>query len=389
MQSSDGHEDSGDQTPDTSITPGRLQSFVYPIRSLLGPVQPSRDTSVFDALLSRESDFLCYFDPPGSLCHSAPPVAVQTPASEVSELLSHPVHSLALRSSSDAVEQSAEPPMDAHSFRHYPAEETHRPLVTNRHLNYEDSETTDGAVKGIPHANLERQEGDGTTVIQETDFIAPDPMKSTSGTADTLTISINTANAGWKGAIVARDFVNKGVEETAEVNPRPSSADNSERNFGLTGLVHLPPVEKLDAQKRTREWRGRIGSPVHSSANSNTQNTSQKSKEVEAGEPLKENPKSSSLSVTTVSTDKSGPVVTTRFEHLEDENGHHILVGREGTLMRCEDEVSSLWWHEHSLTSHLQPIRTPGSVQGFGVLLVLHDDSNSGQLKVRQASEVW
>ena len=30
---------------------------------------------------------------------------------------------------------------------------------------------------------------------------------------------------------------------------------------------------------------------------------------------------------------------TTRFEHVEDEHGHHILTGREGKLTRCEDEV--------------------------------------------------
>ena len=35
-----------------------------------------------------------------------------------------------------------------------------------------------------------------------------------------------------------------------------------------------------------------------------------------------------------------------------------------------------------------QPIRIPGAVQGFGVLIVLHDDSETGQLKVRQVSEV-
>lgn len=283
------------------------------------------------------------FDSPGSHCHPAPPVAVQTPASEVSEPLSHPTHFLSLRSSSNAVEQSTEPPIDACSFRHYPAEETH---ATKRHLSFEDSETTDVAVKGIPgipHAIVEKQEGDGITVIQETDVIAPEPTQPTSGTANTLSVSINNANERWRDAIVVRHFANKGVEETAEMDLRPPGADNSERDFGLIELVHLPPVEELDAQKRTREWRGRLGSAGPSSANSNMQGTSHKSKDAEAGEPPKENPKSGSFSVTTVSSDKSGPVVTTRFEHMEDENGHHILVGREGTLMRCEDEVSNLW----------------------------------------------
>ena len=33
------------------------------------------------------------------------------------------------------------------------------------------------------------------------------------------------------------------------------------------------------------------------------------------------------------------PLVTFRFEHLEDCDGHHVVIGREGKLSRCEDEV--------------------------------------------------
>ncbi|KAH7913421.1 hypothetical protein BJ138DRAFT_1146165 [Hygrophoropsis aurantiaca] len=63
--------------------------------------------------------------------------------------------------------------------------------------------------------------------------------------------------------------------------------------------------------------------------------------------------------------------VTMRYEHVEDENGHHVLTGREGKLTKCEDE----------------PIRTPGAVQGFGVLIALEEDADQGTLIVRQVSE--
>jgi len=33
------------------------------------------------------------------------------------------------------------------------------------------------------------------------------------------------------------------------------------------------------------------------------------------------------------------PLVTFRFEHREDGNGHHVVIGREGKLSQCEDEV--------------------------------------------------
>lgn len=66
------------------------------------------------------------------------------------------------------------------------------------------------------------------------------------------------------------------------------------------------------------------------------------------------------------------PIVTFRFEHTQNTDGHHVVVGREGILRRCEDE----------------PITTPGAVQGFGVLMVLEEEYETGDLVVRQVSEV-
>jgi hypothetical protein len=73
-----------------------------------------------------------------------------------------------------------------------------------------------------------------------------------------------------------------------------------------------------------------------------------------------------------VESEEEEPIVTFRFEHSENSDGHHVVVGREGKLRRCEDE----------------PITTPGAVQGFGVLIVLEDDYETGDLVVRQVSEV-
>jgi len=70
--------------------------------------------------------------------------------------------------------------------------------------------------------------------------------------------------------------------------------------------------------------------------------------------------------------DEEEPIVTFRFEHSQNTDGHHVVVGREGILRRCEDE----------------PITTPGAVQGFGVLMVLEEDYETGDLIVRQVSEV-
>jgi hypothetical protein len=92
-------------------------------------------------------------------------------------------------------------------------------------------------------------------------------------------------------------------------------------------------------------------------------------------------------------------IVTFRFEHREDANGHHIVIGREGKLSRCEDEVrvclsfvrvAAARCHLGSLIVRMcvyQPIRTPGAVQGFGVLVVVQQDNEGDKLLVRQVSE--
>ncbi|KAJ7070009.1 hypothetical protein C8F01DRAFT_1114955 [Mycena amicta] len=61
--------------------------------------------------------------------------------------------------------------------------------------------------------------------------------------------------------------------------------------------------------------------------------------------------------------------MTVRFQHVRDDHGHHVIVGREGKLARCEDE----------------PIRAPGAVQGFGVLIAVEELDDA--LVVRQVSE--
>ncbi|KAJ7175413.1 phytochrome-like protein [Mycena filopes] len=67
--------------------------------------------------------------------------------------------------------------------------------------------------------------------------------------------------------------------------------------------------------------------------------------------------------------DSDGSDSRHRLQHVENEDGHHIIVGREGKLTCCEDE----------------PIRTPGAVQAFGVLIVV--DEVDDALVVRQVSE--
>ena len=150
-------------------------------------------------------------------------------------------------------------------------------------------------------------------------------------------------------------------------------------NLSEYGLVHLPPLPS--SGNSSEQWT----SDRFYSA------TSQSGSQSDASNPAKlrrrlqniydSHPSSSSLegampgsndsgSLSNQSSD--GPHVSFQFQHVQDADGHHVIVGREGQLQRCEDE----------------PIRTPGAVQGFGVLIAVQDIQEDNLLVVRQVSEV-
>ena len=69
--------------------------------------------------------------------------------------------------------------------------------------------------------------------------------------------------------------------------------------------------------------------------------------------------------------DDAGGLYTARFKHVVSEEGHAVIIGRDGdTLQRCEDE----------------PIHIPGAVQGFGLLIALQE-IEEGKFQVRIVSE--
>lgn len=69
--------------------------------------------------------------------------------------------------------------------------------------------------------------------------------------------------------------------------------------------------------------------------------------------------------------DDTGGLLTARFKHVVTDEGHAVIIGRDGdTLQRCEDE----------------PIHIPGAIQSFGLLVALREEEE-GRLKVRIVSE--
>ncbi|KAL5520100.1 hypothetical protein ACEPAG_1760 [Sanghuangporus baumii] len=157
-------------------------------------------------------------------------------------------------------------------------------------------------------------------------------------------------------------------------------------DFSQSGIVHLPPLSSRGESERgssasggslisNRQARQSVQSPFSGSGSDPWGRSDRgKSSGGEAvlsglsgtdstGETQDQAP-SSNMST-------SSELVTFRFEYVVDENGFHVLTGREGTLQKCEDE----------------PIHAPGAVQGFGVLIAVEEDDNTGNLVVRQVSE--
>jgi hypothetical protein len=212
----------------------------------------------------------------------------------------------------------------------------------------------------IPFQIQERRDPrDGhTTVIREIELQAPVPMLPSSGVARSLQESVSSSSSLPRDDIVgfSQTSSNNGDDEggrggSVGSGRPPSSIATSNQSFASAGLVHLPPVSSLETQKRTREWRGRLGGSNNASAPSSHGHSVSSHPPPVKEEPEEDQGKSGSVqsgsfSVVTKSTDKSGPVVTMRFEHTEDENGHHVLVGREGKLTKCEDEVN-IYKHDY------------------------------------------
>ncbi|KAK1226603.1 hypothetical protein PQX77_010419 [Marasmius sp. AFHP31] len=156
--------------------------------------------------------------------------------------------------------------------------------------------------------------------------------------------------------------------------PHNEPSPQYERPWEL-GIVHLPTISSSRASSRSSkvDSRGRDkGRSEHSGQQSNASSSEVSNyytpEEGESRERLDdpERPPSSQSSSSLASVT---PIATVRFRHHLDEHGNHVITGREGELTACEDE----------------PIRTPGAVQGFGVLIAVQELED--RLLVRQVSE--
>lgn len=143
--------------------------------------------------------------------------------------------------------------------------------------------------------------------------------------------------------------------------PMKNQDEESVSNFSQSGIVHLGPISSEETSPAIRSQS--IGSSSRSKARSGLEGMQGAASPLQHGSGMmqtldqpsaagsRSGPPSSSVSSSeqmsapaTVSSSDM-PQITFRYQHMEDDNGHHLIVGREGTLTQCEDEVCLRYFH--------------------------------------------
>ena len=129
------------------------------------------------------------------------------------------------------------------------------------------------------------------------------------------------------------------------------SVDSHVSHISQSGIVHLPPSSSTSTSSRAAS-RG-SGSHTHSSSrkyfpSSNSNVSSKKMDRVPEAQEERKPDDHSGRSGTDLKplefnmqgeSQPAGNFTTTRYRHETDENGNHRVIGREGEIRRCEDEV--------------------------------------------------
>lgn len=266
------------------------------------------------------------------------------------------------------------------NYRDFPAEEDPlrpRSFVSNPHI------------AGLMHGSEGHLSGD----IHVTSGLAGEPVVYDAQELDDVA-DFNPRHPPQLSEVVADAFT-----DSIPHNP-DMAATSAPSNFSQLGLVHLGAIRSLPHRSTSTGSgasyrRGRRDSREESrSLFSSTRAVVTDEQRVTQppmtrADSVDSASNSGSYSASGTSGSSDGPRMTFRYQHAQDAEGHHLIVGREGELTKCEEEVRSnsvcgVW----PCSSIRQSIRTPGSVQGFGVLIAIEEDYDTGSLSVRQVSEV-
>ncbi len=128
-------------------------------------------------------------------------------------------------------------------------------------------------------------------------------------------------------AILAQDaFASTSTSLAPEAVPIPFSPSE-------LGLVHLGPISTTSHSSTS----GALHSGGIDSCTPDASNSSDLSATDNTG------PSASPEDSADAQLSSEEPLFTVRFQAMQDEHGHHVVLGREGKLTRCEDEARSFY----------------------------------------------
>lgn len=122
-----------------------------------------------------------------------------------------------------------------------------------------------------------------------------------------------------------------------------SDTESSRSSIVNSGLVHLAPIRSEDINNSTSMLRAGSSGYRHGSADGSLSSNSRVVADnvLSAPSSLKDDPGHHDTPSSVQSSENDdAPLMTYRFQHVQLGDGdHHVIVGREGKLSCCEDEV--------------------------------------------------
>ena len=246
----------------------------------------------------------------------------------------------------------------------------------------QDRETRRHELQNTPGGpSLQETEGGGSSMLSDSDSqfdqLSPTatdrvfPIRSVISVDPTATPKAKqeaSSEDGFPGMALPSSVASDGKISTC---PSSNSRDPSVDSSSDMASVDSPHFTKRDSEVRVqrkqrpaRDQGERMGGSRQIQTFTDTASTKSYNTSVQGVEDTQSVADS-------VRSEDPGGLMTARFKHVVTEEGHAVIVGRDGdTLQRCEDE----------------PIHIPGTVQGFGLLIALQEVED-GKLVVRVVSE--
>lgn len=175
------------------------------------------------------------------------------------------------------------------------------------------------------------------------------------------------------------EVASQAFAEAAAVLPMPSDVHSRydaavHSHFSHTGIVHLPP--RGTSQGSSSSSSGSMGSASRGRTSRSSENgtgslnTQALPEEISIVQmpSTQDHPhpvsvidsnETGSGSSLSGSSGSDAPRITFKHQHIEDENGHHLIVGREGKISRCEDEVCICYFVDNVTSWSRSPFAPP------------------------------